>query len=341
MTTPPPTNGQHPPELWELEVQHAADEIRLRVFEHVLKNNGGYLSQACSSAELFASLYLKIMHLGPSQAPLIPAPFAGVPGPDNPHFFNGGAYNGPASPEHDRFIFSPAHYALVLYAALIQVGRLDSKGLDFFNQDGSTVEMIGAEHSPGVETTTGSLAQALSQAGGIALARKLKKERGRVFVLMTDGEFQEGQTWEAVQALAYYKLDNVYVYADINGQQCDGPMDTVMNIEPLAARLESFGARVYEVDGHHIRALVSPAEQAPDGRPSFILARTDPTRGIPLLNQRRPVLHYLRFGSEAERGSYHDFYAGLLQKRAKRHFHLNQVRQHLAEYTQLLAGEAR
>ena len=291
------------------QAQQIADNIRLRVFEHVLENNGGYLSQACSSAETLATLYTLVMNLGPSQAPLTPQPFSGVPGADNPHFFNGGMYNGPQAPNLDRFIFSPAHYALVLYAVLIEVGRLGPDALDLFNKDGGTVEMIGAEHSPGVETTTGSLAQAISQAGGIALGRRLNGDTGRVWVYMSDGELQEGQTWEALQAMAWYKLDNVGIYIDMNGQQCDGKMDDVMNIEPIVDRLKSFGARVFEVDGHDINALLHPATLEPDGRPLVVLARTDPTRGIPLLKERAPKLHTVKFKSTEERERYRLAYA--------------------------------
>jgi transketolase len=301
---------------WMEAVARAAHQIRLRVLEHTITNNGGYLSQACSSAELFATLYLKIMKLGPSQAPMIPQPFPGVPGPDNPDFFNGGAYNGPQAPDLDRFIFSPAHYALVLYSTLIEVGRMAPEGLAQFNQDGTSVEMIGAEHSPGVETTTGSLGQAISQAAGIALARKLRGDTGRVWVLMTDGEFQEGQVWEAFETLSYYKLDNVGIYVDANGQQCDGKMDSVMNIEPLAPRLEAFGARVFEVDGHDAAALAAPAELEPDGRPLVVIARTDPCCALPLLEERAPKLHYVRFKSEAERETYRAYYEQLKQGEA-------------------------
>jgi len=296
---------------WLPRAQQVADRIRRRVFEHTLKNNGGYLSQACSSAELFAALYTHIMRLGPSEAPLIPPPFAGVPGPHNPNYASGGAYNGPQAPQYDRFIFSPAHYALVLYATLIETGRLSEDALDYFNQDGSTVEMIGAEHSPGVETTTGSLAQALSQAGGIALGRRLKGEPGRVWVVMSDGEFQEGQTWEALAALAHYRLDNVGVYVDANGQQCDGVIPDVMLTEPLCARLEAFGARAFEVNGHDLAALAAPAALAPDGRPLVVLARTDPARGLPLLLERAPALHYVRFKSAEERARYQAVYDAL------------------------------
>ena len=281
-----------------------ARSIRRRVFDHVMRNGGGYLSQACSSAEIFAALYGRILHLGPSEAPMRPVPFPGAPSAANPDYVSGGAYNGPHAPEYDRFIFSPAHYALVLYTALIEFGRLSEDALEEFNRDGSTVEMIGAEHSPGVETTTGSLAQAISQAGGIALGRRLKGEPGRVWVMMSDGEFQEGQVWEAVQALVHYRLDNVAVIADVNGQQCDGAMDDVMSVGSLAAKLQAFGARVIEVDGHDIEALSAPAELAPDGRPLFVLARTDPARGVPLMNERAPNLHYLRFASDEERARY-------------------------------------
>jgi transketolase len=285
-------------------LNQVAQRIRKRVFEHVMRNGGGYLSQACSSAELFATLYGRVMHLGPSRAPMQPVAFPGVPGAANPGYFSGGAYNGPHDPEFDRFIFSPAHYALVLYAALIEFRRLAPEALDAFNRDGSTVEMIGAEHSPGVETTTGSLAQAISQAGGIALGRRLKGEPGRVWVLMSDGEFQEGQVWEAVQALVFHRLDNVGVYADVNDQQCDGRMDDVMRVGSIGDRLRAFGARVFDVDGHDVDALAAPAALRPDGRPLFVLAHTDPTRGVPILLERAPNLHYLRFSSDAERERY-------------------------------------
>lgn len=299
---------------WKTEVQRVADNIRLRVLDHVLKNNGGYLSQACSSAEIFATLYMRVMKLGPSEGPMIPQPFSGVPGPDNPNFFNGGVYNGPKAPQLDRFIFSPAHYALVLYSTLIELGRMAPEGLEMFNKDGTTVEMIGAEHSPGVETTTGSLAQAISQAGGIALARRMRGETGRIWVMMTDGEFQEGQVWEAVNALSYHRLDNVGVYVDVNGQQCDGAMEDVMHIEPLCSRLETFGARAIEVDGHDIEALAAPAQLTPDGRPLFVLARTTPWYGMDILQERAPKLHYVRFTSDEERQRYQAMFDQMRQE---------------------------
>ncbi len=285
---------------WTDQVHVAASGIRRRVLEHTLANGGGYLSQACSAAELLATLYLRLMKLGPSAAPPVPAPFTGVPGSGG-HAVTGAAFNGPRGPELDRFFMSPVHYALVLYAALIEVGRMDPEGLAAFNRDGSTVEMIGAEHSPGHEVTAGSLGQALSQAAGIALARRLRGDSGRSWVFMSDGEFQSGQTWEAFQALAFYRLDTIRVVVDVNGQQCDGEMREVMAIEPLDARLAAFGARVRRIDGHDVEALAAAAEEKGDGRPLVVLADTDPCRGVECLEARRPKLHYVRFGSDQER----------------------------------------
>ena len=159
------------------EIESIAKGIRRRVLQHSIKNNGGYMSQACSSAELLATLYRGILNFAPLAQPIAPPSFIGVPEIGLHKYITGAQFHGEAGPNFDRLISSPAHYALVIYAALIETGRLREDGLDHFNKDGSTVEMIGAEHSPGFETTTGSLAQALPQAGGIALARKLKGER--------------------------------------------------------------------------------------------------------------------------------------------------------------------
>jgi transketolase len=297
-------------ENWQDRALKAANGIRRRVLEHTLKNNGGYLSQACSSAEILAALYTRIIKLGPSEAPLMPRPFAGVPGPANPSSFTGADYNGPKAPDLDRFVFSPVHYALVLYSALIEVGRLAPEALSQFNTDGSTMELIGAEHSPGHEVTAGSLGQAVSQAGGIALARKLKGESGRVWVFMSDGEFQEGQVWEAIAALSCHRIDGLGVYVDVNGQCCDGEIDTVMSTEPLFERLRAFGADVHQVDGHDVDALAAPAGLPRSGKPLVVLAKTNPCRGLDLLESRRPKLHYVRFKSDEERRAYEEALAG-------------------------------
>jgi transketolase len=294
---------------WRERTQAVADGIRLRVFEHVLKNNEGYLSQACSAAEIFAMVYTRL-NLAPLESPLRPFPFTAVPSAENPSYTSGAVFNGPPGPDRDRFIFSPAHYALALYAALIEVGRMAPDALDEFNRDGSTVEMIGAEHSPGVELTTGSLAQALSQAVGIALARKRRSDTGRVWVMMSDGEFEEGQTWEAIASAAFHHLDNLRVIVDANGQQCDGRVATVCCLEPLADRVRAFGATADEVDGHDLAALDEAMTRA-SASPHVVIARTDPVRGVPIMAENAPLLHTLRFRSAEEKARYEAAYEAM------------------------------
>jgi transketolase len=227
-----------------------------------------------------------------------------VPGNANRDYQTGAVFNGPKSAEFDRFILSPSQYALVLYATLVEVGRMAPEGLQQFNQDGSSVEMIGAEHSPGMEVMTGSLGQGLSQAAGLAMARKRRGERGRVWVFMSDGELQSGQNWEAMQAIAFHQLDNLRIIVDVNQQQCDGAVAQVMQTEPLDQRLAAFGARVRRIDGHNIEQLAEMAELEPDGRALVILADTDPCAGIELLQARAPKLHYIRFSSPGEQQAF-------------------------------------
>jgi len=303
-------HGKDDSSMWQDEVKRVAAGIRRRVLEHTIRSNGGYLSQACSSAEILATLYVRVMNLGKINTPLVPQSFPGVPGSDNPNYFTGSLFNGPGE-QFDRFFLSPAQYALVLYATLIETGRMAEEGLSQFNKDGSSVEMIGAEHSPGMETMTGSLGQGISQAAGIAMARKKKGEQGRVFIFMSDGEFQIGQTWEALQAMSYHMLDNVIIYVDVNGFQCDGKMCNVMDIEPLHKRLEAFGARVFRINGHDIKRLAEVGALNPDGRPVVVLADTDAARGIDVLKSRVPKMHYVRFTSEKEKKSYIDAYMEL------------------------------
>lgn len=295
---------------WQIEAKRVAHGIRKQVLELTIERNGCYLSQALSSAELLAVLYTKVMNLGPSTAPMLPPAYEGVPG-RGISFGTGRAYHGDPAPHLDRFLISPAHYAVAIYAALVQIGRMAPEGLKQFNVDGYTVEMIGAEHSPGFELTTGSFGQAVSQAGGIAMGRRLKGHTGRTFVFMSDGELEEGQTWEAIQALAFYKMEEVIVYVDVNGQQVDGLTKDVMNIEPIDARLLAFGASVSVVDGHDVEALAQAMDDRQPGKPHFVLCYTDTAKGVPLLEERKPKLHFVRFKSEEEMARYQAFLDGM------------------------------
>lgn len=286
------------------KIQKTATGIRKRVLEHIIKNSGGYMGQACSSAETIASLYLGIMDLPKVSKPLVPKPFPGVPSKDNKNYFTGADFNGGHIEGKNRFYLSPAQYALVLYAALIETNRMDESGLLKFNQDGSSVEMIGAEHSPGMEVTTGSLGQGLAQAAGAALARKLKNESGTNYVFMSDGEFQIGMTWETFQTMSHYKLDNIKIYVDVNGYQCDGSTDDVMGLNDLMKKALAFGAHAVEVDGHDIDALLATKEIKHDGKPLVVFCKTCPYMGLPEFEVNKPKFHYLRFKDAQDKEKY-------------------------------------
>jgi transketolase len=300
------------PALNSKTTEEIALGIRRRVFLHTMRHNGGYLSQACSAAESLAILYNEFLNLGAPTLPGMPLPFRGVPSASNPDAFTGAGYHGPFAPEYDRFIISPAHYALVIYSALIEIGRMDENALDHFNKDGSSVEMIGAEHSPGMEVTTGSLAQGLSMAAGIAWARARRKEPGKVWVYMSDGEFQEGQTWETLAAISHHGIDNLRIVVDVNRQQCDGAMSSVLDLGDLPARVESFGVPVRSIDGHDLDAFRKAVASAENGKSLMILANTSPFQGMDFLKRRFPRLHYVRFKSRDERAEMLQAIAGEL-----------------------------
>lgn len=293
----------------EKTTQKVALGIRRRVFEHSIRNNGGYLSQACSAAEQLAWLYNEELNLGQPTLPMIPKPFGGVPSAENPDYHTGAGYNGPAAPEFDRLFIAPAHYALVAYATLIEVGRMAPEGLEMFNKDGSSVEMIGAEHSPGMEVHNGTLGIGLSTAAGLAWGRKRRGEAGRTWVFMSDGEVQEGQTWEAVQACAFHEVE-VMAIMDVNDQQCDGAMSTVMEVGDIRSKFLNFGATCVEVDGHDLVAIRDAVKEREQGKPHIILARTSPFQTMSILEERFPRLHYVRFKSEDERARFNVSIAG-------------------------------
>lgn len=275
------------------EIQKAANSVRKQILKIAIEKNGCYLAQACSSAEIVTTLYMNIMNLGPSAGDWEPIPFPGVPGPDNMDYQRGSAYHGVPAPDKDRFFVSCCHYASVIYCALAAAGRISPGCMERFNADGWNMEMIGAEHSPGFENTAGSLGQTVSIAAGTAHARKRKGERGRVFCMLGDGELQEGQLWECMQAASYYKLNNFIVVVDANGQQVEGAVEEQMSIQPVVKRFEAFGAVCTVCDGHDIEALISAANTEHPDQPLVIIAQTKGTTGVPPLKKRWPYLHFV------------------------------------------------
>ena len=263
------------------DIQAVANGIRKQILGVALKTGGCYLAQACSSAEIIASLYTRVMNLGPSVGSWEPIPFPGVPGPDNMDYQRGSSYNGAPAPDKDRFFVSCCHYASVIYAALAETGRISPDCMDKFNVDGWNMEMIGAEHSPGFENTAGSLGQTISIAGGTAHARKRRGDTGKCYVLLGDGELQEGQTWECIQAAGYYKLDNFIVVIDANDQQV-------------------------EANGHDIEDFCKACETPHEGKPLVVIARTHGWTGVKPLEKPRSM-HFIRIGAD-ERDEFQKIY---------------------------------
>jgi transketolase len=224
------------------ELRRLAARIRLDAVEMVAIEGFGYLGQALSSAEIFAVLY--------------------------------GA--GFVRPGASRFVLSPAHYAIVVYAAAAETGVLDADLLRRYGADGSPLEAISTERTPLVDLTCGSLGQGLSGAIGLALADRLAGSERSTFVFLSDGEMEEGQVWEAATFAAHNGLSRVAVVLDANGSQVDGPVASVTTLEPIAARWEAFGWSVREVDGHDVEALRDGLDEVrAAARPGIVVARTD------------------------------------------------------------------
>ncbi|MDB5106086.1 MAG: transketolase, beta subunit [Fibrobacteres bacterium] len=182
----------------------------------------------------------------------------------------------------DRFVLGKGHAALALYAALHLQGRMTAEVLDGYCGNGGTLGVHPERELDGVEFSSGSLGQGLSVACGAALAKRLKGEPGRVRVLISDAELNEGSTWEAIMFAAHRKLDNLDVIVDVNGQQALGMTKDVMDLTPLVPRWQSFGWEVRQADGHDTEALVASLGimAKASGRPQVLLARTMSGKGV-------------------------------------------------------------
>lgn len=295
------------------DIAKAAHNVRKRILGLCIDRGGCYLAQACSSAEIFTTLYMRVMKLGPSLGNPDAIPFPGVPGPGNMDYPRGSLYNGfdVKNPDYDmdRFFVSCCHYASVLYCTLAETGRISQEAIDKFNVDGWNMEMIGAEHSPGFENQAGSLGQTVSIAGGTAHAYKMKGYKGHIYCMLSDGELQEGQDWECFQAAAFYGLDNFTVVADINGQQLEGWTKDNMNIEPLADRFEAFGWKAVVCNGHDIDAVTKACRTSHKGRPLVALCRTEPDHDMPIISSLMPK-HFITV-NDSVREEYTKFYESM------------------------------
>lgn len=226
------------------DLRRLAARVRLNATRMVAIQGFGYLGQALSSAEIFAVL------------------------------FGSGLFR----PGRDRFVLAPGHYVISLYAVAAEVGLLDPRELESYGKDAALLEAIGTERTPLVDLVCGSLGQGLSGAIGLALAAHLAGEDRDTYAFVSDGEMQEGQTWEAAMFAAHNRrrMGRFIVVVDVNNSQVDGPVPSVIAVEPLAEKWRSFGWRVLEVDGHDVAALSSAlASRSADPEPLVVLARTE------------------------------------------------------------------
>lgn len=189
----------------------------------------------------------------------------------------------PKWPDRDRFVLSNGHTCPGLYSVLAHFGYFPREDLWTFRKLGSHVQgHISSKHTPGVETDGGSLGMGLSQGKGIAMATRLDGRPSRVYVLMSDGEQQEGQTWEAAMGAAHYKVDNLCGIVDYNRIQIDGPLPQIKDVAPLPAKYRAFGWEVFDIDGHDYEQIYDALARSHDvrGRPSVIISNNIPGKGV-------------------------------------------------------------
>lgn len=218
-------------------------------------------------------------------------------------YFHGMTFR-PEDPEwegRDRFLLSIGHYAIALYAALIEAGILPEDEIATYGMDDSRMPMSGmASYTPGMEITGGSLGQGLGIAVGMAMGLKRKKNPAFVYNLMSDGELGEGSTWEAAMAAAHHRLDNLICLVDFNNQQADGPSRQMLSSEPVDAKFAAFGWHAQRVDGNDLDALVAAFDAAralPGPQPRVIVCDTRMCKGVPFLEDRE-ITHFVRVDPE-------------------------------------------
>lgn len=244
------------------KLKEIARTLRQDIIEMLTESNSGHPGGSLSAVEILTALYFSEMNVNP----------------DNPK-----------CEDRDRFVLSKGHAAPVLYSALAEKGYFEKKHLKTLRKMGSILQgHPNMNDTPGVDMSTGSLGQGLSAANGMALAGKLDNKKYRVFVLLGDGELEEGQVWEAAMASAHYKLDNVTAFVDHNRLQIDGPIEKVMNPEPVADKFAAFGWHVISIDGHNFEEIFKAIDEAKSvkGQPTVIVANTVKGKGVSFMENQ-------------------------------------------------------
>ncbi len=238
------------------ELKHMATAIRCDIIEMICTAKAGHPGGSLSATDIVTALYFRLMRVDPQ----------------NPRW-----------PDRDRFILSKGHACPVWYAALAERGFYDKSHLTTLRRLGSILQgHPDMNKVPGIDMTTGSLGHGLSVGIGMALAGRLQKKDYHVWVIIGDGESQEGSIWEAAMAGAKWKLDNLTAILDRNNLQNDFYVDDLMPIEPVADKWRAFGWHVVAIDGHDMAAVVTALEaaKARKGVPTMIIARTIKGKGV-------------------------------------------------------------
>ena len=246
----------------EMELMASAKSIRQNIVRMVSRNGQGYLQQGLGAADLFTYLYFAEVSLD---------------------------IHNPAWEERDRVFLSTAHNSALFHAVLAERGFFEHSRLETYTKDGSELEINVSERLGSVvEATCGSLGQALSVAVGVAQASKRQNRTFRSYVILGDGELQEGQVWEAAMYAASNSLDNLCLIVDLNQLQVEGHTQEVMVMDPIDKKFQAFGWAVKNVDGHDFGALSAAFNQARSNRnvPTVILAHTIVGKGIPFLENQ-------------------------------------------------------
>ena len=245
------------------EIEQIAVKLRESVIEMLLEAGSGHSAGPLGMADVFATLYFGgILNIDPKN---------------------------PTDPNRDRLILSNGHICPILYATLAHRGFFPTNELKTLRKLNSRLQ--GHPHigePPGVENTGGPLGQGMSQAIGVALAANLNNQTYRTYCLTSDAELQEGQTWEAVMWAGAHRLHNLTWIMDRNNIQIDGPTESVLPLEPLREKIESFNWHVIEIDGHNIEEIISACNMAKSivERPTAIIAHTIPGKGVDFMEYK-------------------------------------------------------
>lgn len=230
-----------------------ATSLRRHMLTMARGQGQGYIGQGLGIADTLAALYFHELRYDPQ----------------NLHW-----------QDRDRFLLSTGHYSIALWAVLAEVGIIPVDELVTYGADDSRLEMSTLDTTPGVEVIGGSLGHGLGQGVGQALGLRVDHSEARVFVELSDGEMQEGSTWEAAMSASHFRLDGLVALIDCNGIQADGPV--VLDMEPVAEKWKAFGWETREIDGNDMAAIVAALAQSRtrNGKPKAIVLRTLPGKGV-------------------------------------------------------------